>query len=370
MLREGHSKNDKSRRLGGIVFIIALVVLVLFGGTFFMIEKARAPIKDAHNVVSSPATPTATLTPTPTVSKPKEVLSFTIAGDVMFDRAIDYNFRGDQLFGVVDSIKNQFGSTTLSMVNLEGPVSPTEIPADNTANNMSFYFPPKTPEVLKSIGINAVSLANNHTNNNGRTGLENTKKVLASNNIQPIGEENTFGDFSVGRFNSGEKKLSIITINSLEVSRDIGEEIKQEKNSGAKVIVFPHWGTEYEQHHNASQERLAHGWIDAGADMVIGGHPHVIQDMEVYNKKPIFYSLGNLIFDQTFSRETQEGLILKGRFEDNGLMVEIVPTISKKLKPEVAAGAEGDDILNSVITGFTDYQLGNYPRNILLFPYN
>jgi poly-gamma-glutamate synthesis protein (capsule biosynthesis protein) len=69
-----------------------------------------------------------------------------------------------------------------------------------------------------------------------------------------------------------------------------------------------HWGIEYKNISNDAQRNLAHLLIDKGVDAVIGAHPHVVEEAELYKNKPIFYSLGNFIFDQYFSEETQEGL--------------------------------------------------------------
>lgn len=279
-------------------------------------------------------------------SKTSDVTTFLIGGDMMFDRYIDYKFRGDRLYDVVSNLgKGLFANTDLSMVNLEGPISETEIPADNTANNMIFNFPPKSIDVLKWLNINAVSLANNHTNNNGGKGLLYTKKVLKENNIVPIGQKNIFNENSISHFKSGTKNITVMTINVLETNIDLTEKIKAEKLSNSFVIIFPHWGTEYDQIHSESQEILAHIWIDAGADLVIGSHPHVIQDAEEYKGKPIFYSLGNLLFDQFFSKETQRGLIVAGEIKNDKLKLILLPTISKNLKPELLVGDDKTELL-------------------------
>ncbi len=75
------------------------------------------------------------------------------------------------------------------------------------------------------------------------------------------------------------------------------------------MISF-HWGNEYEIHHNSFQENLAHVAIDAGANLVVGHHPHVIQEIEKYKDGYIAYSLGNFVFDQNFSEDTKSGLLL------------------------------------------------------------
>jgi poly-gamma-glutamate synthesis protein (capsule biosynthesis protein) len=197
------------------------------------------------------------------------------------------------------------------------------------------------------LGINAVSLANNHTLNNGAKGLANTKKVLPENGIAYIGQDAVFNDESVKTFeNGGNIKLSVITIDCLNTNDDITPTIKKQKDLGNKVLIFPHWGTEYEQTHSFSQEKLAHAWIDAGADFVFGGHPHVIQDAELYKGKPIFYSMGNLLFDQDFSPETQRGLVVAVKINPDGVQLVLLPTISKSYQPQLLSGTEKTNFLS------------------------
>jgi poly-gamma-glutamate synthesis protein (capsule biosynthesis protein) len=77
------------------------------------------------------------------------------------------------------------------------------------------------------------------------------------------------------------------------------------------VIVYPHWGWEYEKYASSRQERLAHLMIDAGADAVVGGHPHVTENIELYHGKPIFYSLGNFVFNGFEDTEARTGWALE-----------------------------------------------------------
>jgi poly-gamma-glutamate synthesis protein (capsule biosynthesis protein) len=91
--------------------------------------------------------------------------------------------------------------------------------------------------------------------------------------------------------------------------------VKAARKAGARiVIVFPHWGTEYDPTPFAGQQKLARAAIDAGADLVIGNHAHWAGAMEVYEGKPIWYALGNFVFDQTWSEPTMEGLTLELTF--------------------------------------------------------
>lgn len=278
--------------------------------------------------------------------------TFMIGGDMMFDRNIEYHFQYDKLGDVMKNFGDRvFLGTDLSITNLEGPISPV-VRVPETNHSLVFNFQPNTVDVLKYMGVNAVSLANNHTLNNGQKGLANTKKVLPENGIAYVGQDAVFNDESVKVFeNGGQIKLTVIAVDCLNTSDDLGPTIKKHKELGNKVLIYPHWGTEYEPIHSYSQEKLAHAWIDAGADFVFGGHPHVIQDAEVYKGKPIFYSLGNLLFDQDFSPETQRGLIVAVKMNLEKTELVLLPTISKKYKPELMRGTEK----TSFLTKFRKY---------------
>ncbi len=113
-------------------------------------------------------------------------------------------------------------------------------------------------------------------------------------------------------------------------------------------IVYVHWGTEYERIHSRFQEELAMRLIDAGADAIIGHHPHVIQDVALYKNVPIFYSLGNFIFDQYFSTDVQEGLMVELSWNEEGeALYDLIP-------------------LSSMGSRSAPYMMGAFERGILL----
>ncbi|TSC67981.1 MAG: hypothetical protein G01um101466_589, partial [Parcubacteria group bacterium Gr01-1014_66] len=91
------------------------------------------------------------------------------------------------------------------------------------------------------------------------------------------------------------------------------------------VIISIHWGDEYTLRANSRQRMIAHTLIDDGADLIIGHHPHVVQDIEQYRDAFIFYSLGNFVFDQYFSHATQEGLLVRFLFEKDFLSAALLP---------------------------------------------
>ena len=281
-------------------------------------------------------------------SKADDSFTFTFGGDMMFDRGIEYFFQGDKLMDVMKNLgERTFWGTDIEMVNLEGPIS--SIPREPDYNHsLVFNFPPKTIDVLKWMHLNAVSLANNHSLNNGQNGLSYTVELLKKNDIAPIGQDARVDADSIKEFSGNGIKASVITIDTLNTDLDINL-IKAEKKKGNKVIIYPHWGNEYEQTHSQAQENLAESWIDAGADLIVGSHPHVVQDIDIYKNVPIVYSLGNLLFDQYFSPETQEGLIVAGKFTTDKLELIVLPTIQKDTKPQLQTGTAKQKTLNTVL---------------------
>jgi len=266
--------------------------------------------------------------------------SFVIAGDAMFDRSVWHYFKDKGLQSIFSNFGERvFRGVNLSLLNLEGPISATEIDDDWQSGSLVFNFPPETTSVLKYLNINSVSLANNHTNNAGNSGFANTKKVLDEAGINYFGKPNGFDESSILRID-GEMPISIIGIMAIDNfdNQPLLAKISAEKSAGRKVIIFPHWGVEYAPKHSISQERLARSWISAGADLIVGSHPHVTQDFEIIEGKPVIYSLGNFVFDQFFSTETHEGLVIAGTITDSKIILSFLPTQEKSVKPEFLRG--------------------------------
>lgn len=291
-------------------------------------------------------------------SESEENVTFIIGGDMMFDRLIAHTFLKDGLWKALDQLGNRvFWGTDASMVNLEGPISDVSVPDNTSPDYLVFNFPPETIEALKYFHVNAASLANNHSYNAGAKGLETTRKLLQDANIQSFGgpEEAIDAEF-VGLFQGQTLKMYVIGVLGLSQNPDINQKIIElKKDPHARVLIFPHWGSEYAKTHSKSQETMAHAWIDAGADVVIGAHPHVIQDAGIYRGKPIIYSIGNLLFDQMFSTETQLGLLIVGKFTPEHLEWFALPVESRKLKPQLMHGSTKQEIINQLYLPFNDY---------------
>lgn len=286
----------------------------------------------------------------------KRNATFVIAGDLMTDRLINHRFKNN-----LNEILSEFGDrvfwgSDLMMLNLEGPVSDMAITDDVSVDNLTFNFPSQTIDLLKYLRINAVTLANNHTLNAGRAGFETTLSLLEGADIIATGRQDAIDSMSIARFDS-QIPLSVITINNLSVdASQIIPLIEKEKTANRYVIIFPHWGNEYSTKHNLMQEQTARMWIRSGADMIIGSHPHVIQDMQIIEGKPVIYSLGNFVFDQTFSKETQQGLILAGIISDQEIKISFIPTEQKNLKPQLIVGDEKKSIIGKIVEDIENIQ--------------
>ena len=215
----------------------------------------------------------------------------------------------------------------------------------------------------------AFSLANNHTENAGASGLATTRRLLDETHVAwfggPTGADVTHTTSVTG---SG-LTLHVIGLNVLAGAPDLTDQITTlAADSNNRILIFPHWGVEYAKHHSSQQAQLAHAWIDAGADLVIGSHPHVVQDAELYHGRPIVYSLGNLLFDQQFSAETQRGLLVGGEFTDKELRLFFLPTVSQNLIPRLATGSAKSTVVQSLLAPLGDHVQATLAGSLVVLP--
>jgi len=240
-----------------------------------------------------------------------------VVGDMMFDRTIrkKINENGfDHIFScVADTLKNY----DYVVGNLEGPITANvSVSAGTTVGdleNMRFTFPGDTAKMLKKNNFGAVSIGNNHILNFGVFGLEDTEHYLDKAGV------GWFGDpYNKYRNSLTKDKISFISFNQFNGDgvSDVSKEIKNKKAEGNIVIIFAHWGEEYVAANNF-QKTSARAFIDAGADLVVGAHPHVIQEIETYKKKKIYYSLGNFIFDQWWEPAVRRGMGVEITIKDD-----------------------------------------------------
>lgn len=258
-------------------------------------------------------------------------IKLLFAGDMMLDRYIrqiaDKNGGYDYIFAPLTDL---FVDQDLVIVNLEGPITENKsISAGSeigSSKNYIFTFDPSVVQTIYDNNIRLVNLGNNHILNFGKQGLESTKKILADGGIGYFGNvgENDF----ISTMEINNKKLAFINYNQFVKNNlaEILENIQNLKINNNYVFVYAHWGNEYSQS-STNQQNLAHQFIEAGADAVIGSHPHVVQKSEIYNGKKIYYSLGNFIFDQYFSADTQKGLLVELTIKDDQFNFKDLPIV-------------------------------------------
>lgn len=260
-------------------------------------------------------------------------IKILILGDMMFDRTVRSKINTYGFEYVFGPATTTFANYDLVVANLEGPISTykskTILDNNKSISGFQFTFATGTARALKNAGIDMVSLANNHTDNFGQDGLNQTRKFLDTEGVQYFGSpQNNFGiststciGTQAGMTGAGNICIGFIGWHEFGAKnhQKILDEIARLRPIVDYLIVFPHWGEEYKKTPHIEQVRLARVWTDAGADAIIGAHPHVIQQITRRTTLdgrvvPIFYSLGNFIFDQYFSFDTTHGIAVEIEF--------------------------------------------------------
>lgn len=258
-----------------------------------------------------------TVTIPPSTLEPVELI---FVGDIMLDRYIRTvaKRRGED-FLLHDSVRAVFQEADVVIGNLEGPItdeaSKSETSRVGEAANYHFTFPATSAEFLRQNNITLVNIGNNHILNFGEEGVEKTKMYLQTAEINYFGSP-LLQDERVKYQEIKEVEIAFVTYNEFvsKGKEKALEDIKRARSRADLIILYTHWGTEYVGVEEDTRD-LAHQFIEAGVDLIIGSHPHVIQENEEYQGKRIYYSLGNFIFDQYFSPETKEGLLVKAIFD-------------------------------------------------------
>ncbi len=260
-------------------------------------------------------------------------IEIVMVGDVMLGRNVMITSldKNDPIYPF-RKVGEVLAKADLTLANLENPII-KNCPRINSG--FTFCADPKMVEGLIFAGIDVVNLANNHSLNFGRKGFEETKKILADENIKWVGDGNleivekeglSFGFVGFDKSQQTNPKLS-------------PEEEKLVQVADSKVdvlVVSMHWGVEYQDEALPGVRSLARRLVELGADVVHGHHPHWVQDIEYCDKNgrcepstpsrwtgltpsenmtPIYYSLGNFVFDQMWSEGTRKGLAVRLVFD-------------------------------------------------------
>lgn len=263
-------------------------------------------------------------------NSPTIINTLVFGGDIMLSRAVNQKMSATNNYNwPLESIATLFSEADLAVANLESPFL-LNSNYETLDNSLIFKANPKSVQALNLAGFDVLSLANNHILNQGLKGLKDTRQILDEAGIAYTGlKENNLIIKEVNGIKFAFLAYSYDSSSSLVASLDVKQlvsDLKIAKDQSDTVIVIMHAGTEYSRLPNWQQKEFAHKAIDNGADLIVGHHPHWPQIIEKYQGKTIIYSLGNLVFDQMWSRETSEGLVAKVYFKNKIIdYIEYIP---------------------------------------------
>lgn len=346
------------KKAAALFTMIVLSFAVL--GILFLADKKRTQSAGSKEVISSEAEAESTEKHSETgqseqnTKEPSKEETATdivknttlcFSGDIMLSDYILNQYNNGGISGVLDGILlDEMQKADIMMANQEFPFSSRgEKAADK---QYTFRVDPEKISIFKEMGIDIVTLANNHILDFGREALEDSCNTLDAAGIEYVG---------AGENADRARKLAVIEKNGMRIGflgasrvipvtswvagesvsgvwstyepykQEVFEEIRKAKETCDLVVIYVHWGIEREEWPLDYQKKLGRDYIDAGADLVIGSHPHVLQGIEYYNGKPIVYSLGNFMFGSSIPRTA----LLKAEVAPGGeVSLSLVPAVS------------------------------------------
>lgn len=285
------------------------------------------------------------------------------AGDVMFDRGVRTVVAEAGAGWPLSAVADIFSGADLGFVNLETALSDRGQPLPG--KGIWFRSDPRFAQELRDAGISVVSLANNHSLDYGREAFCDTLAALSAVGVAACGG---------GRNIQEARRPAIVRKNGLVISflayselapifwsytdpetfiaeadrpgipdwreDQILSDIRRAKSMSHHVIASFHWGDEYSLVPAERQVALARAAVDAGASVVLGHHPHVLQPVEVYRNGVIFYSLGNLVFDQRRAHTTDSLIALLSLTPYRVEVVQLIPVRIERCRPVPLKGWE------------------------------
>lgn len=292
------------------------------------------------------------------VSKQEDTV-LLFAGDVLIAEALEKRYDTEGITAVVsEEVLAAMQSADIMMVNNEFQFSTRGEPMED--KQFTFQTDPKYVQVLLDLGVDIVSLANNHSLDFGQDALLDTMATLDEAGILHAG---------AGATKERAEELQVIEVNGkkfgfLAATRVIPvsqwnieygqpglfatydetrllERIEESSEECDFLTVYVHWGIERVQYPKAYQRKLAECYFEAGADLIIGAHPHVLQGMELFDGKPVFYSLGNYIFN---SRYTKTALVEVTVTAEGDVSYRLIPAFASEGKTEIYTGEEAQDL--------------------------
>ena len=280
-------------------------------------------------------------------------------GDVLIKASTESIYKNNGVTGLVsEEILAEMQNADIMMVNHEFQFSTRGEPMED--KQFTFQTDPKNVQILLDLGIDIVSLANNHSLDFGQDALQDTFVTLDEAGILYAG---------AGDSKERAEELQVIEVNGkkfgfLAATRVIPvagwdvrnkqpglfttyddtrlvERIRESKEECDFLAVYVHWGIEREEYPEEYQNVIAKHCVEAGADVIIGAHPHVLQGIEFIEGKPIFYSLGNYIFNNSIPKTMLVKVVIKA---DDTVEYSLIPAFAVNGQTQVMEGAEAEKL--------------------------
>ncbi len=259
--------------------------------------------------------------------------SMLFVGDVMLARHVETLMRGNGIYYPFKGIRDLLAEYTRVVGNFEGSIQ--KVHTQTPDLTFQFSAMSEVAVALARSGFTDMTLANNHSYDYGREAYAHTRTVLTDAGITVGGNPLSVSDDDVLYNTIGDVRVAIIPMHAtvqVPALADVQGILSRASKQSDIQIVSIHWGEEYALDATDLQRTFAHALIDAGADAIIGHHPHVVETIEEYRGAPIFYSLGNFIFDQYWDTNVQEGLTVGVSFVEHAVHYSLIPITSLESK--------------------------------------
>jgi poly-gamma-glutamate synthesis protein (capsule biosynthesis protein) len=354
--------------LAALIFAVVAIVLAVTGGDDGASSDKSGSGTNSGTVVPgagatalASASPTASPSPTGTPS-----VRIVSGGDVMGDRQVKAYAQANGGDAVLRGIAPALKKGDVAWVNLESPL--TTMGSPWPGKDVHFQGTPLLAPALGKAGLDVVTMGNNHALDYGDAALVDTIKRVEKGGVEVVGAGKNDADAWKAAIVETEGSATVgflawtdiiwtgyvattgpgVAAARLDVPR-MKSAIRKLARKVDYVVVGYHWGIEYEHYPNSSlQVAVAHAAIDAGADLVIGHHPHVLQGFEVYKKRLIAYSLGDLVFDH-YDVPTGQTVLVDAVLTPAGVTATLVPVYASTAGiPTVQKGAGAKTILDLV----------------------
>lgn len=313
----------------------------------------------SHDILGDPYAPGTSYLVFFTSRPSSSPLVLSAVGDIMLGRAVGDKLTRVSLEQAFAAARDLLAGSDLTFGNLEGVLSSTTV--ESTAG-IPLKADPARVDALAFMGFTYLSVSNNHSGDFGQAAWEESIEYLRDAGIVPVGGYRNDGEPVVAAVQG--RKVVLVAFESLIrplTEEMVREQIAEAVSLGDVVIASFHWGVEYQHEASPSQVAFAHAAIDAGADVVIGHHPHVLQGIERYGEGLILYSLGNFIFDQS-GEDQNESMVARIIWGDDERTVDLLPMRIEGSLPRLASQGEQQATLDR-LASWSEVELQDHIRS-------